>query len=55
MPFFFCDRIKKLLVSLAISAPLIAIVVFIVNQGGEWFFIYVWIFLTAFTFVSLEL
>lgn len=53
MPFFFKDRAKKLCLSLLISSPLVAAVVWIVHWGGQYFYIYVWAFVSVFIFVRI--
>lgn len=45
--FYIKDRIKKFLVSQAISLPLIAAIVWIVHWGGDLFFLYLWLFTTV--------
>ncbi|KAF4524485.1 hypothetical protein B566_EDAN013100 [Ephemera danica] len=45
--FYIKDRIKKFLVSQAITLPLIAAIVWIVHWGGELFFLYLWLFTTV--------
>nr|XP_058962488.1 CAAX prenyl protease 1 homolog [Pocillopora verrucosa] len=42
--FFFKDTVKKLAVMLVISLPLLAALLYIIKWGGEYFFIYTWIF-----------
>lgn len=42
--FFIIDQIKGFLVSQVISTPIVAAVVFIVQRGGEHFFIWLWLF-----------
>jgi STE24 endopeptidase len=42
--FFVKDFIKKILVSIAIMSPLIALIVKIVQIGGQYFFIWLWVF-----------
>lgn len=49
--FFLKDKAKKLVVSLLIMAPIVAMVVYIVERGGPYFFIYVWIFLSFVIFL----
>ncbi|KAH7728345.1 Peptidase family M48 containing protein [Aphelenchoides avenae] len=51
--FFVKDRIKKLVVSQLIVVPLVAVVIWIVHIGGRYFFVYVWAFLSLFTFVMM--
>lgn len=40
------DIIKKYVISMVISLPLVAAVVYIVQQGGDYFFFYLWLFVT---------
>ncbi|XP_033118144.1 CAAX prenyl protease 1 homolog [Anneissia japonica] len=47
--FYAKDQIKKFVVSQAISAPLVACLIYIIKWGGEYFFIYVWLFIFFFT------
>lgn len=51
--FFLKDKAKKFVVSLIITAPIVAIVVYIVERGGPYFFLYVWIFLSFAILVSI--
>ncbi|KAK2715374.1 CAAX prenyl protease 1 homolog [Artemia franciscana] len=44
--FYFKDKLKKFLVSEAISLPIVASVVWIVKNGGNFFFVYLWGFVT---------
>ncbi|KAL7077499.1 hypothetical protein ACQ4LE_003368 [Meloidogyne hapla] len=53
IPFFFKDRAKKLCISLLISSPLVAAVVWIVHWGGPYFYIYVWAFVSVFIFLMM--
>lgn len=43
--FFVKDQIKKFFVSLAIGMPIVALLIYIIQIGGDYFFIYVWVFL----------
>lgn len=43
--FFVKDQIKKFLVSMAIALPITALLIYIIKIGGDYFFIYVWVFL----------
>lgn len=45
--FFIKDNIKKLLVSVVLTIPIIALLLYIIRIGGDYFFIYAWIFLTV--------
>uniref|UniRef100_A0A0N5ALC2 CAAX prenyl protease n=1 Tax=Syphacia muris TaxID=451379 RepID=A0A0N5ALC2_9BILA len=51
VPFFFKDKLKKLVVTTVIMAPILAAIIFIVEHGGPYFFVYVWIFLSLMIFV----
>lgn len=42
--FYAWDKSKKFLVSYLISAPVSAAVIYIVRNGGEYFFLYLWLF-----------
>jgi hypothetical protein len=44
--FFIKDTIKKYILGILISLPLVAAVIFIVQSGGDYFFLYLWIFVT---------
>lgn len=44
--FFVKDRIKKFLVGMLITLPLVAAVIYIVQKGGDFFFVYLWLFIT---------
>jgi len=45
--FFVRDTIKKYLLGQAISLPLVAMLICIVERGGEYFFVYLWVFVTC--------
>merc|ERR1711973_273660 len=47
--FFVKDQIKKFIIGQLIMLPLIAIIVKIVQWGGEYFFVYLWLFVVVFT------
>ncbi|XP_020618221.1 CAAX prenyl protease 1 homolog [Orbicella faveolata] len=49
--FFFKDLVKKLAVMLVISLPLVAALQFIIKWGGQYFFIYAWLFTLVVTLV----
>lgn len=44
-PFFIKDQIKAFIVAQVISVPLVAAIVYIVQIGGPFFFIYLWAFI----------
>lgn len=45
--FYLRDQLKKQLLSLAITAPIIVILEWIVDNGGPYFFVYVWAFVSV--------
>lgn len=51
--FFLKDLLKKLVVMTAISLPLVAALLYIIKWGGEYFFIYTWLFTLVVTLVSI--
>jgi len=51
--FFIKDHIKKVVVSLVIMTPIVAGIIWIVNAGGDYFFFYLWIFISLVVFVML--
>lgn len=46
---FVTDKIKSLLLTLAIGGPFAALLLSIIQRGGEFFYIYVWAFLFCFS------
>ncbi|TKR62331.1 hypothetical protein L596_026312 [Steinernema carpocapsae] len=44
--FFFTDKIKKFVVSQVISAPILTALIWIVRNGGDYFFCYAWVFVS---------
>ncbi len=50
--FYFKDKIKKFIVSMLITSPIVALLLWIIQIGGDYFFIYAWLFLTVISLVS---
>ena len=50
--FYLKDRVKKLAVMSAISLPLVSALLYIIKWGGQYFFIYTWLFTLVVTLVS---
>ena len=50
--FYLKDRVKKLAVMSTISLPLVAALLYIIKWGGQYFFIYTWLFTLVVTLVS---
>lgn len=46
---FFMDKLKWLLITAVIGAPVVSAVIFLVHWGGTSFYIYVWLFSILFT------
>ena len=46
------DQIKKFLVTLVIALPITSLLIYIIKIGGDYFFIYVWVFLLVVSLVS---
>ena len=51
--FFLKDLLKKLAVMTAISLPLVAALLYIIKWGGEYFFVYTWLFTLVVTLVGI--
>lgn len=52
--FFLKDLAKQTLVSQLITLPLMAIVIYVVQAGGEYFFVYAWLVVFIISMVSKE-
>jgi STE24 endopeptidase len=50
--FFVKDTIKKFIVSMIIGLPIMAGLIFIIKWGGDYFFVYCWIFTLLISLVS---
>ncbi|XP_075228374.1 CAAX prenyl protease 1 homolog isoform X2 [Lycorma delicatula] len=55
VPFYIKDKIKSYIVSHLIMLPLICAIVYIVKVGGDYFFIFLWLFAVASTFFLLTI
>ncbi|KAK9503242.1 hypothetical protein O3M35_011852 [Rhynocoris fuscipes] len=42
--FFIKDRIKSFIVSMCLMVPLVCVLIYIVKAGGDYFFVYMWLF-----------
>jgi STE24 endopeptidase len=49
------DRLKKFVISLALGAPIIAGIIWIIKAGGPYFFVYVWLFISFVLFVMMTI
>ncbi|KAE9420550.1 hypothetical protein Angca_003896, partial [Angiostrongylus cantonensis] len=45
--FYIMDKLKKTTISLAIMAPVVLVIEWLVDSGGPYFFIYVWMFVSV--------
>jgi STE24 endopeptidase len=52
--FFIKDTVKKFVVSIALIVPIISLLLYIIQIGGDYFFIYAWLFLTIISLVCFE-
>lgn len=52
--FFLIDMLKKTAVSEAISMPLMALIIYIVKVGGDYFFVYAWLIVFVISMVLLH-
>uniref|UniRef100_A0A1I7Z4B2 Ste24 endopeptidase n=2 Tax=Steinernema glaseri TaxID=37863 RepID=A0A1I7Z4B2_9BILA len=55
MGFFITDKIKKFAVSQLISAPILTALIWIVRNGGEYFFFYAWILVSIVIFLLMTI
>lgn len=53
--FYLKDKVKKLIVSQAILNPILAVTIYIIQSGGDYFFIYLWIFVFAVTIIMMTI
>ena len=45
LPFYIKDNLKKLAVGMALTLPITALLIYIIQIGGDYFFIYCWLFI----------
>ena len=50
--FFVKDEIKKFILSICLTLPILSLLIFIIQWGGEYFFVYAWLFTTIVALVS---
>jgi len=53
--FFVVDTLKKTFVSLLITTPIVAGVIWLVQWGGDYFFFYLWIFISIIIFLLMTI
>jgi STE24 endopeptidase len=46
---FFSDKIKSLILTFVIGGPFVSLLLYIIKAGGEFFYLYVWAFMFAFS------
>lgn len=44
--FFWKDNVKKLILSVVLTVPILSLLIFIIRWGGDYFFVYAWLFIT---------
>ncbi|CAF3587589.1 unnamed protein product, partial [Rotaria sp. Silwood2] len=49
--FFIKDNIKKLIVTLILILPIVALLIKIIQIGGDYFFVYAWLFVTIMSLI----
>ncbi|PIC50480.1 hypothetical protein B9Z55_001360 [Caenorhabditis nigoni] len=47
VPFYFLDKLKKMLVGFALTMPIVYGIEWIVVNGGPYFFVYIWVFISV--------
>eukprot|EP00527_Entomoneis_sp_CCMP2396_P003592 CAMPEP_0198155152 /NCGR_PEP_ID=MMETSP1443-20131203/68981_1 /TAXON_ID=186043 /ORGANISM="Entomoneis sp., Strain CCMP2396" /LENGTH=495 /DNA_ID=CAMNT_0043821893 /DNA_START=1779 /DNA_END=3266 /DNA_ORIENTATION=- len=52
---FLSDKIKSLALTCIIGGPFVALLLWIIKAGGEYFYIYVWGFLTCFSLIMMTI
>lgn len=55
LPFFVKDQLKGLLVSLTLSLPITSAIIAIVQRGGDYFFIWLWAFVSIVSLVFMTI
>ena len=52
--FYFKDQVKKLAVTLALALPITALLIYIIKAGGDYFFVYAWLFVFIMSLVGIH-
>ncbi|GMF25696.1 unnamed protein product [Phytophthora fragariaefolia] len=52
---FFMDKLKSFMLFIVIGFPVTAVLIYVIRWGGEYFYMYVWAFLFAFSVVMMTL
>lgn len=52
---FFMDKLKSLFVSAVIGYPVMALLIYLIQWGGEYFYLYVWGFLLVFSIIMMTI
>ena len=55
MGLFFSDKLKSLLLTIAIGGPFVALLLTIIKSGGPYFYLYVWAFMFSFSVVMMTI
>ena len=55
MGLFFSDKLKSLLLTIAIGGPFVSLLLTIIKSGGPYFYLYVWAFMFSFSVVMMTI
>jgi STE24 endopeptidase len=53
--FFLKDKVKKLFLNLVLTLPILSGIIWLVQWGGEYFFFYLWLFISGIIFVMMTI
>lgn len=53
--FYFQDKLKKFILTIVLTIPILSLLIYIIRIGGEYFFIYAWLFTTIITLLLLTI
>jgi STE24 endopeptidase len=53
--FFIKDNLKKFAVNIVLSTPIVGLLLYIIKAGGEYFFIYAWLFVTIVSLILVSI
>uniref|UniRef100_A0AC35GVH7 CAAX prenyl protease n=2 Tax=Panagrolaimus sp. PS1159 TaxID=55785 RepID=A0AC35GVH7_9BILA len=53
--FFLKDKAKKIVLNLVLTLPILSGIIWLVQWGGEYFFFYLWLFISAIIFVMMTI
>uniref|UniRef100_A0A7E4VJ95 CAAX prenyl protease n=1 Tax=Panagrellus redivivus TaxID=6233 RepID=A0A7E4VJ95_PANRE len=53
--FYFTDKAKKIALNLALTVPIVSAIIWFVKWGGDYFFFYLWLFISAIIFLLMTI